>query len=73
MDQIEEFVYGCGCGEVTDIDSTTGGVIGCRESGGKGCSRVVARRRNAERGSARGVETLFIVEVSVFGRIRKKQ
>ena len=72
MDEIEEFVYGCGCGQVADVNSAAGGVIGGIESGREGRSRVVARRREANRGRSWGVETLLLCsDVSVFKRIRR--
>ena len=62
VNKIEEFVNGCSCGEVADVDRTTGGVIGGRESGSEGRSRVVARRRERKRGCSWSVETLLLCD-----------
>ena len=75
MDEVEEFVNGCSCGEVADVDGAAGGVIRGIECGSEGRSRVVARRREAKRGRSWSVVTLLLctrfIYVSVFKRIRK--
>jgi hypothetical protein len=62
VNKVEEFVNGCSCGEVADVDRATGGVIGGGESGSECRSRVVARRREGKRGRPWSAETLLLCD-----------
>lgn len=43
VNQVEEFVDGCGCRQVSDINGTCSGVRNARESGGESSGGVSTR------------------------------